>query len=175
MNDNVQSSCLFSKQPRLFVDFLSTIVSKAPNSFWIPIVFILFAHESRAMFIVHCSFEGKSFFAFTVFVDLGTFPTDTATLSFTFGSATATTRVWEIKIYQIECSNPSRYNHSVNNRSELTSYTYFHVLQTPKWVPSVPHYPNREAHNLQLLFNNIIKARQPTVVQHKILCIFMYH
>jgi hypothetical protein len=38
---------------------------------------------------------------------MGNQATDTVTLSFTF-STTSTTRAWEMKVSQIECSNPSR-------------------------------------------------------------------
>jgi hypothetical protein len=38
---------------------------------------------------------------------MGNLATDTATLSFAF-TTTATTRNWEIKVSQIECSNPGR-------------------------------------------------------------------
>lgn len=42
-----------------------------------------------------------------VYVDMGNVATDTTTLSFTF-TQTTTTRNWEIKVSQIECSNPGR-------------------------------------------------------------------
>ena len=48
-------------------------------------------------------------FSFLVYVDIGTVSTDTATLAFTFGTTTSTTRAWEIKVSQITCSNPNRY------------------------------------------------------------------
>ena len=42
-----------------------------------------------------------------VYVDMGNQATDTTTLTFAF-TTTTTTRNWEIKVTQIECSNPSR-------------------------------------------------------------------
>ena len=42
-----------------------------------------------------------------VYVDMGNQGTDTTTLTFAF-STTTTTRNWEIKVTQVECSNPSR-------------------------------------------------------------------
>ncbi len=48
------------------------------------------------------------YFFIKVFVDMGALSTDTATLAFTF-TGTSTTRIWEIKVTQVECSNPSRF------------------------------------------------------------------
>jgi len=45
---------------------------------------------------------------FTVYVDIGNQASDTATLNFAFATA-STIRNWEIKVTQIECSNPGRY------------------------------------------------------------------
>ena len=43
-----------------------------------------------------------------VYVDMGNQATDSVTLNFAF-TTTSTTRNWEIKVSQIECSNPGRY------------------------------------------------------------------
>ncbi len=50
-----------------------------------------------------------SYLAFfgTVYVDMGNVATDTTTLAFTF-TTTSTTRLWEIKVSQISCSNTNR-------------------------------------------------------------------
>ena len=42
-----------------------------------------------------------------VYIDMGNQATDTTTLTFAF-TTTTTTRNWEIKITQVECSNPGR-------------------------------------------------------------------
>ena len=42
-----------------------------------------------------------------VYVDMGNVATDTTTLAFTFATTT-TTRNWDIKVTQVECSNPGR-------------------------------------------------------------------
>jgi hypothetical protein len=39
---------------------------------------------------------------------MGNVATDTTTLAFTF-TGTSTTRIWEIKVSQLTCSNPNRY------------------------------------------------------------------
>jgi len=44
----------------------------------------------------------------TVYVDMGNQGGDTTNLAFTF-TTTTTTRNWEIKVTQVECSNPGRY------------------------------------------------------------------
>jgi len=43
-----------------------------------------------------------------VYVDMGNVATDTTTLAFTF-TGTSTTRLWEIKVSQLTCSNANRY------------------------------------------------------------------
>lgn len=66
-----------------------------------------------------------------IYTDIGTQAGDSATLSFTF-SGTSTTRIWEIKVTQVECSNPSRPpNGCLQNWSTLTGrITTFNFLQT---------------------------------------------
>ncbi len=44
--------------------------------------------------------------AHAVYIDIGANSGDTATLAFTF-QGTATNRMWDIKVTQVECSNPS--------------------------------------------------------------------
>lgn len=46
---------------------------------------------------------------FLVYVNLGDKPTDIATIAFSFGGS-STIRNWEIKVSQIECTNPNRLN-----------------------------------------------------------------
>ncbi len=48
-----------------------------------------------------------SFFSL-VYVDMGNVATDTTTLAFTF-TGTSTTRIWEIKVSQLTCSNANRF------------------------------------------------------------------
>ena len=43
----------------------------------------------------------------TVYIDMGNQATDSVNLAFTF-TTTSATRNWEIKVTQIECSNPGR-------------------------------------------------------------------
>ena len=45
---------------------------------------------------------------FPVYIDLGNTPTDQATLAFSFNGVN-NARIWEIKISQIECTNPNRW------------------------------------------------------------------
>jgi hypothetical protein len=49
---------------------------------------------------------------FSVYVDIGNQASDKATLNFVF-TTVSTIRNWEIKVTQIECSNPGRYLYSV--------------------------------------------------------------
>ncbi len=49
-------------------------------------------------------------FYILVYIDMGNVATDTATLAFTF-SGTSTTRIWEIKVSQLTCSNANRSLH----------------------------------------------------------------
>jgi hypothetical protein len=46
---------------------------------------------------------------FSVYLDIGTTSTGTATVAFTFATTTSTARTWEIKVTQIECYSASRY------------------------------------------------------------------
>ena len=48
-----------------------------------------------------------------VYVDMGAVSTDSSTIALAF-TGSSTTRVWEIKISQIECSNPNRFCFSAN-------------------------------------------------------------
>jgi hypothetical protein len=72
-----------------------------------------FAHLAGA-FIIHysdincCKQLLSQKYFFLVYVDIGNQGTDTANLAFTF-TTTTTTRNWEIKVTQVECSNPGRY------------------------------------------------------------------
>lgn len=43
-----------------------------------------------------------------LYVDIGPASGATASLAFTFGTSTTVSRTWELKVTQIECSNPSR-------------------------------------------------------------------
>jgi hypothetical protein len=52
------------------------------------------------------------FLAFSVYIDFGTDPTETVSFDFAFTGA-STTRTWEIKTTQLECSNPSRFSFSL--------------------------------------------------------------
>ena len=46
---------------------------------------------------------------YTVYVDIGANAGDTATLAFAFSSAVTTaSRMFDIKVTQIECNNPNR-------------------------------------------------------------------
>ena len=45
---------------------------------------------------------------FIVYVEVGKDAGATATLAFTFGTSTTQSRSWEIKVTQLECTNPSR-------------------------------------------------------------------
>ena len=53
--------------------------------------------------------EINLFFVILVYVDMGNDDTDTATITFTFESATGDSRTWEIKATQIFCHSVSRY------------------------------------------------------------------
>ncbi len=54
---------------------------------------------------------------FSVYIDMGNQPTDSSTLSFAF-TTTSTTRNWEIKVSQIECSNPGRWVYVKKDRKK---------------------------------------------------------
>ena len=47
-------------------------------------------------------------FFFAVYVDIGANSGDTATINFNFGT-TAASRTYDIKVTQIECTNPNRW------------------------------------------------------------------
>ena len=47
-------------------------------------------------------------FIISVYVEVGKDAGATATLAFTFGTSTTVSRLWEIKVTQIECSNRGR-------------------------------------------------------------------
>jgi len=52
-------------------------------------------------------FDGKNFY-FLVYVDLGNGATDNLMMAFSF-AGTSTSRIWEIKVSQIECNNLNRF------------------------------------------------------------------
>jgi hypothetical protein len=64
----------------------------------LPFVMSLFV-AFKSLFII--------FLKISVYIDMGNVATDTTTLAFTF-TGTSTTRLWEIKVSQVSCNNPSR-------------------------------------------------------------------
>ena len=73
-------------------------------------------------------------FFLTVYVDMGTQPGDTATLSFTFGAGTSgNNRLWEIKVTQISLKSDIRYvslETQVSEKPSLVSarHQLFHMF-----------------------------------------------
>lgn len=53
------------------------------------------------------------YFLIVVYINIGEKSSDSATLAFSF-TGTSTSRNWEIKVTQIECSNPNRFSKNIN-------------------------------------------------------------
>ena len=58
-----------------------------------------------------CSKSNNILFHELVYMDIGTGCENTGKIDFGFAAASATSRQWEVKVTQIECSSRSRYLH----------------------------------------------------------------
>ena len=95
-----------------------------------------FRFEHNLVLILLCK---RSLKYFSVYIDFGTDLADTVSLNFAL-TGTATTRTWEIKTTQLECSNPNRYPfHEVNFINILQAALPKNTYTNFKFI-KIPHY-----------------------------------
>ncbi len=101
-----------------------------------------------------------------VYVDIGANSGDTATLTFNFNGNVAGNRVYDIKVTQVECTNPNAYDDSACNSIRMqfaVSSTDLSLQAARLLLRPVPHRVHRTHPVLQLRQRKRQPPEQPTV------------
>ena len=83
--------------------------------------------------LIFLPFKSNYFLCSSVYVDMGAVTTDSSTIAFAF-TGSSTTRIWEIKVSQIECTNGNRFNDfcandniATLNKINISATTYLKI------------------------------------------------